>query len=363
MDSTTLKKGVSQFAAISPTLQRVIPTPTEEWSASKRFVKWGTDNLYPYYLLNLYRSVTTLRSIVDGAVNYTVGDEVTIDKLKGRMNRLGETVRDLVRKMAFDYWLFGGYALQVIRSNDNKIAELYHLPMQYLRWDKEGEVYTYSEKWDEQFGRAYKVTEYPKFVPKFTDKSSVYVKMNTHLGVYPEAMYLAAVRACEIERSIDEYHLNSIENGFLGSYIFQFNNGRPSDEVMAEMERNINEKFGGSANAGRIMMVFNEDETTGLKVERVEQPDFADRYNSLASHCRQQIFSAFHANPNLFGIPTESLGFNNEEYEASFKLFNRTMIQPVQDMIVDSFGFIFGNRAKVAIKPFSIEKDTTEIVE
>lgn len=363
------QKSLIRLAAINQTTQRSIPTPTEEWNASRRFIKWGDDNLYPYYLLNLYRSVTTLRSIIDGAVNYTVGDDVVVDRLGGKMNRTGESARDLVRKMAFDYWLFGGYALQVIRSNDNKIAELYHLPMQFVRTDKEGEVFYYSEQWDKRGGRSFKVTQYPKFVPKFDSnlsdgKSSIYLFKSSHISAYPEPQYLAAVRACEIEKSIDEYHLNSIENGFLGSYIFQFNNGTPNDTMMAEIEANVNEKFSGSANAGRIMLVFNDDKETGMTVERVEQPDFAERYNSLASHCRQQIFSAFHANPNLFGIPTENLGFNNEEYEASFKLFNRTMIQPVQDAIVDSFDYIFGKRVKVTIKPFSIDRtDTNTIVE
>ena len=361
--ATEGQKSLIRLAAINQTVQHTLPTPTEEWNSSKQFIRWGDDNLYPYYLLDLYRGVTTLRSIVDGAVKYTVGDEVSVDRFGGKMNRTGETARDLVRKMAFDYWLFGGYALQVIRSNDNKIAELYHLPMQYLRTDKEGEVFYYSEQWEK--GGRQKATQYPKFVPKFSeDKSSVYMFKESHISAYPEPHYLAAVRACEIERSIDEYHHNSIENGFLGSYIFQFNNGRPNDEQMAEIERMVREKYSGSANAGNIMLVFNDDKETGMTVERIEQPDFAERYNSLASHCRQQIFSAFHANPNLFGIPTENLGFNNEEYEASFKLFNRTMIQPVQDAIVDSFDYIFSKRVKVTIKPFSIDRtDTNTIVE
>lgn len=348
------------FAAIDKVVEKNIPSAREENVRGKRYVIWGDKNLFPDYLLTLYRNVTTLRGIVDGAVNYTVGDEVTTAAMNDKMNKKGETSRDLVRKMAFDYWLFGGFALQVIRSNDGRVSEIYHLPINWLRWDKEGERYFYSEEWNSY---RFKMTERPKFVRDFIkEKDSILVRKSSHISVYPEPMYLAALKACEVERSIDTYHLNSIENGFLGSYIFQFNNGEPTDELKAEIERNIQEKFSGSANAGRIMMLFNDNEETGMKIEKVEQPDFADRYNSLASHCRQQIFSAFHANPNLFGIPTESLGFNNEEYEASFKLFNRTMIQPVQDMIVDAFDAIFGVKGSIQIKPFSMDA-ATQIVE
>lgn len=345
------------FAAIDKVIERNIPSAREEWANSKKYVQWGDRNLFPEYLLSLYQNVTTLRGVVDGAVNYTVGDDATTAELNGRMNLSGETVRDLVRKMAFDYWVFGGFALEVIRNNDGTVAELYHLPMNFLRWDKEGERFFYSEEWDKY---RYRMTERPKFVRDFTGNAdSVLVRKSSHLGVYPTPCYNAAIKACEVERSIDDYHLNSIENGFLGSYVFQFNNGQPTDEVKREIEKNIQEKFSGSANAGRIMMLFNDNEETGMKIEKVEQPDFADRYNSLASHCRQQIFSSFHANPNLFGIPTENLGFNNEEYESAFKLFNRTMIQPVQDMIVDAFDTIFGKRGSVQIKPFSIEREAT----
>lgn len=349
------------FSAIERRIQRAIPTAVEEWNAGKRYVKWGDRNLFPDYLLSLYRSTTTLRSIVDGAVNYTVGDDVQSSVLGNKMNRTGETSRDLVRQMAFDYWLFGGFALQIIRNNEGGIAEVYCWPIHQVRWDKEGERFYYSEDWSRY--AQFVDTERPKFVPEMVEnKDAFLVRKSTRLSVYPEPIYAASIKACEIERSIDEYHLNSIENGFFGSYIFQFNNGQPSDEVKAEIERNVTEKFAGSSNAGRIMMLFNDNEETGMRLDKVEQPDFAERYNALASHCRQQIFSAFHANPNLFGIPTESLGFNNEEYEQSFKLFNRTMIQPVQDLIVDTFDYIFGVQGSVKITPFSLEK-STKIIE
>lgn len=348
------------FAAIDKRIERNIPSAREEWASGKKYVQWGDRNLFPDYLLSLYHTVTTLRGVVDGAVNYTVGDEVTTAVLGGKMNKSGENVRELVRKIAFDYWVFGGFALQVIRNNAGDVAELYHMPINFLRWDKETERFFYSEEWDKY---RFRMTERPRFVRDFTNNAdTVLVRRSSHIGVYPEPCYIASIKACEVERHIDDYHLNSIENGFLGSYIFQFNNGQPSDDMKREIEKNVQEKFSGSANAGRIMMLFNDNEETGMKIEKVEQPDFADRYNSLASHCRQQIFSSFHANPNLFGIPTESLGFNNEEYEASFKLFNRTMIQPVQDMIVDAFDTIFGVKGSVQIKPFSLDR-ATEIVE
>ena len=88
--------------------------------------------------------------------------------------------------------------------------------------------------------------------------------------------------------------------------------------------------------------------------EQIKTEDFGDKYRSLASWCRQQIFTAFRANPNLFGIPTESLGFSQEEYDSAFRLFNRTRIQPAQQAIVSAFDAILGDGA-LSIVPFSMD--------
>lgn len=343
---------VITFAAINKRLQRNIPEATEEWNTRKTYMLWGKKNDYPNYLLKLYDTVGTLQSVIAGSVKYTVGDDVLTQKLGNKMNKTGETARELVVKLAFDYWVFGGFAMQVIRSNVGEVSELYHLPLNFLRWDKKAQIFFYSEDW---LDSRTKPDERPKFVPDFTDqKDTVLLVKQAHLGTYPKPVYNAAIKACEIEAGVDDFHLSNIENSFMSSAILHFKNGDPTDEIKDEIEKNVSEKFCGANNAGRPVLIF--DDSDSLDIQTLDMPDFADRYNSLASHCQQRIFSAFHANPNLFGIPTENLGFNNEEYEASFKLFNRTMIQPVQMLIIGAFDRIFGEVGSIQIKPFSMDR-------
>ncbi|MGD7407521.1 hypothetical protein ACQCP7_25950, partial [Ralstonia pseudosolanacearum] len=81
------------------------------------------------------------------------------------------------------------------------------------------------------------------------------------------------------------------------------------------------------------ILSWNANKESAATIESVKIEDFGARYDALAKRCRQEIFTAFRANPNLFGIPTESLGFSSEEYESAFKLFNRTQIRPCQRKI------------------------------
>lgn len=144
----------------------------------------------------------------------------------------------------------------------------------------------------------------------------------------------------------------------MGSYIINFNNGRPEESEMDEIAKNVTEKYSGAQNAARIMVAFNDNQDTAITVTKLEMQDFGENYNTAAKNARQRIFTSFRANPNLFGIPTENLGFSNEEYEAAFKLYNRTQILPVQKKIIDTLDYIFGVEGSITIKPFSLEVET-----
>lgn len=375
MSQNSEKRHVS-FAAIDQYVETNIVLPTEKVT-NRDFVEWGKGNNYPGYLLDLYNNVTTLRSIINGNIDFITGDDVSILPLgerfaDGIMNTRGDLITDIVRDLAKDYNLYGGFALQIIRDHNGDVAEIYYIDMRYLRSNKENDVFYYNEHW-EKGGRT-DVIKYPKFMnnlnwASMTDEerdrhaSSILFVKNVHTQVYPAPMYAASIKACEIERCIDDYHLNAIENGFTSSMIINFNNGDPGDDIKEEIEDDFNEKFSGHQNAGRIMFCWNRDRTSATTITEPKVEDFGNRYHALSTHSRQQIFSAFRAQPLLFGLTSDvNTGFSTEEFEQSFKLYNRTQIRPVQRLIADAFDRIYGAKGVLSIKPFSLESDNEQEV-
>ena len=372
--SSVNKKANFSFAAINPYAESNIISPKEKQYTGKDYVEWGDGNLSPEFLQALYDNVPTLKSIIDGCVDYVVGNNITILPLNeslapGTMNVKGDTITEQVRDVAGDCFQAGGLALQIIRNGFGGIAEVHYTDISFLRSNKENTVFYYSENWNK--GGRKDVVVYPAFIPNLdwnalSDEernrhasSILYVK-RSNKRTYPVPCYAAAVKACEIERCIDDFHLNAINNGFTGSYIINFNNGVPDDNIKEEIEDSFNEKFSGHENAGRIGFSWNPNKESATTIEKVEVEDFGEKYKSLESNSRQKIFTAFRANPNLFGIPTESLGFSSEEYESAFRLFNRTMIRPVQMMIADAYDKIYGRTGVLTIEPFSLEETNKE---
>ena len=360
------------FAAIDPYIDRNIILPVEKFVPAKDLMEWGTRNSYPDYLLDLYNNVPTLSAIINGNIDFITGDDVSILPLtqhlpNGIMSNRGDHIREQIKDISKDYEIYGGFALQIIRNLIGEVAEVYYIDMRFLRTNKEGNVFYYCEDWSKSVRKD--VIVYPAFMPNLNwdalddetrnrNASSILYVKNVHTQVYPAPLYAASIKACEIERLIDDFHLSDINNHFVSSAIINFNNGIPDDDVKEQIEREFTEKFCGASNGGRTVFSWNPNKESATDIVEFEVKDFGERYKSLSDHSRQQIFTAFRANPNLFGIPTEGNGFANEQYAESFKLYNRTQIKPVQRMIADAYDKIYGQPKVLTIVPFSMDGES-----
>lgn len=375
MSQNSEKRHVS-FAAIDQYVETNIVLPTEKVT-NRDFVEWGKGNNYPGYLLDLYNNVTTLRSIINGNIDFITGDDVSILPLgerfaDGIMNTRGDLITDIVRDLAKDYNLYGGFALQIIRDHNGDVAEIYYIDMRFIRSNKENDVFYYNEHWEK--GGRKDVIIYPKFLrnldwASLTDEerdrhaSSILFVKNVHTQVYPAPMYAASVLSCEIEKAISQYHYNSLNNNFCPDIIINFNNGDPGDEIKEEIVSDLEEKFSGYQNGKRFMVSFNKDRMSAVTIDAIKTDDFSERYKALEESCRRQIFAAFRAQPLLFGLNMDiSTGFSTDEFEQTFKLYNRTQIRPAQRLIADAFDRIYGSKGVLTIKPFSLESDTEQEV-
>lgn len=348
------------LAAINPYIEVNIQKPIQELVKGKDFVKFGETNTYPNYIEDIIDNCSTLTSIIYGSADFVIGDDIITNK--EIINKKGETLRDIIYKCAVDYFAFGGYYLQVIRDTFGNPVEIYWLDYKHVRTNAKNDIFFYSEDWNKSFGRVQYLV-YPKYIKDGNATTSIiYVKNQKCRGIYATPLWQSAIKSALIENKINDYHLNGISNGFAGSYIVNFNNGIPNDEVKDEIEESINEKFSGSENAGRILISFNDSKERAVDVQKLEVDDFGEKYNTLAKRSREQLYGVFGATPALFGVMTETTGFNTQEFAESFKLYNRTRIQPVQQTIVDSLNKIWGD-LQVEIKPFNLNNNTEENVD
>lgn len=348
------------FRAVDQVLVDNIVEPIEE-DSKKGFWKWGLNNDYPQYLDGLYKEVATLRSIIEGTIDFVVGDRIEIDDVVWNevVNDKGVTPEDLCRDLTRDYLKYGGFAVNVVRNKEGKVGGLYYVPLERLRFNEDRSEFYYSRDWSKSIGRV-KFGVYKRFDPRGKDASSIYVYTNNRTDVYPSPKWAASVKAAEIERQVNDYHLNSIVNGFSASYLISLNNGVPSETEADEIEENMVEKFTGSGNGGRLVINFANDRDHSAELSKLETEDAGEKYKSLIERTKSELFTAFRATPNLFGLPTAT-GFSTEEYMEAFKLYNRTAVRPIQNILVRTVNYLIGKEMRIV--PFTLEEKENNVEE
>lgn len=357
MESNENNKKVSlRFAAIDKHLEKSIPSSKEGYSTGRSHVTWGDMDDYPNYLYSRYLECPVLETVINGTSDFIVGNGIIASPME-YPNRKGETWEELFSKLSCDYLTFGIAYLQVLRDKAGRVAEFYHLDSRYMRSDLYNEMFFYNEEFGKKYGRKNKTVIYPKFVRDAVEvpASVICIKTPMSRSTYGVPVWGAALRAVEAEIEIDKFHLNELNNNFMASAIINLNNGQPSDDQADEIEQNFEEKLSGTENAGRFILSFNSSKDNATTIERLSTDDFDKRYESLAKKTETQIYTAFGANPNLFGCSSEgSTGFNQEEFESAFKIYNRCRIRPIQSRLIDAFDKAFGMKGSITIDPFSI---------
>lgn len=362
-NKTSEKKQLS-FAVCGNEDVPSIPDMTETTN-TKGWVNFGKKNDFPQYLWNLYLRSALLQSIINGTADYTIGDGLgtkdgtqaakTIDL--GKVNRKGETLDDVVKKVINDYLIFDGFALQIIFNKIGGIGELYWLDFRNCRTDEDEKMVYYSKEWEKS---SPKKVDYVRYDGTQKSGSAVfYFKGHKSRGVYPIPRYSGALNAIETSTEIARYHLSAIHNNFNGNLIINFNNGEPTDDVKRDIEKKIKNKFAGADNGGKFLVSFNDSKENGVEVVRLQDDNTDKKYEQLRVDTYKEIFIAFRCQPQLFGFVIEGSLFNKEEYKQAYDLYYKTVVVPIQNDITRCLSKIYNvDETDIYFKPFILTENT-----
>ena len=103
------------------------------------------------------------------------------------------------------------------------------------------------------------------------------------------------------------------------------------------MKIKIADKFGGSSNAGKFILAFNDSKETAAEVSPVHLPDAHAQYQFMSDEATQKIMLGHGiVSPILLGIK-DNTGFGNnaEELRTASVLMDNVIIKPLQDEILN----------------------------
>lgn len=315
-----------KFATVTP--HGIIVPDVVDKKTSKKYINWGEDNKLPNYLWDNYLSCSNLQAIVNTVVDFVIGEGV--DTVFSQQD-----FADNIQKWVTDYILFGGFAVEGLRNRNGDIAQLNYMNVMNVRVDEELTTAFLSNNWGSWSGKS--IIELPLY--KEDEKQShfiYYFRGNITRNINPIPMYVASLKSIEILNNVKNFHLNNLTNGFTASSIINLNDGTIKTRELSEIKKQLEEKFTGSSNAGKFILMNGGDKEHEATVVRLDADNFGDLYKTLTDSSENDLYVAFRINPILVGVNVQT-GFSKEEFENAFALYNSTMITPIKNIFIKHF--------------------------
>lgn len=234
---------------------------------SDRFWRWGDDNQFPVALALMSRRSTTHRRIINDKADYISGKGVACDEgqpllrnFAERVNGSGETLRQLLNKLAFDKSLFGNAFLEIVTDERRSFLALFHQDASRCRVARDSTHILLHHDWasfrpDE--ARTLPLWPLTERQPDGTVRAMIHYKdyepLFEHYGVPP---YIAGFNVSAIAYKTDRWNISRLDNSFQLSGVMMLDSTVDTEEQAERIVRTAEQKFGG--NPGQVMFVIKD---------------------------------------------------------------------------------------------------------
>lgn len=339
-------------------------TPDFYQEKNKKYVNFGSDNLYPLYLVDLFNRSAKHNAILTGKQTYVYGSGLKIEgvwDLFANANRF-DSLDEIFNKCILDKLLYGGYALQIIWDRvGESIAEIYHMDFSKIRSNVDNTEFYFNNEWADPRS---KLKSYKVFNPEKKQGAQIYYYRDYRPAVttYPLPEYIGAIPYIECDVEIANYHRSNLHNEFFFGGILSFNNGEPTQEEKDDLVRRLNRRHKGTDNAGRWIINFSDRVDNAPTVIPIQPNELDKQFDLLNTQVQEEIFVAHKiTSPMFFGIRVEGQLGGRSEMIDSFKLFEQNYVQPIQRHFEQLFNYLAntsGSTAVIEVKPLEMFKPT-----
>ena len=310
---------------------------------SKDFWRWGSDNNLPEALATLSRRSTAHRRIINDKADYISGkgfnydtSVALLDSIVKRANGDGESLRQVLNKLAFDKSLFGNAFLEVVTDENHSFLSLYHQDASRCRVAKQSQHILLHHDWAHfRPSEALSLPLYPKFEKQAdgTLRSIIHYKdyepMFEHYGV---PQYIAGMNVSAIAYKTDRWNITRLDNSFQLSGVMMIDNAVDSEEEASRLARMAEQRFAGKP--GQVMFIIrdesSDDNSRFIPIESQNDGDWKDLHDQATS----DIVVAHSWFRSLSGLDY-SAGFSAERILHEYEVALNTVILGEQSELLE----------------------------
>ena len=307
------------------------------------YIKYGENNDYPEYIVDLYNKSSKHSAIIKSKVHYITGNgwsgEADAQGFIDYANRV-ESLDDLTRKVSLDIEIFGGAYMEVIWDLAGKLAEIWHCDYVKIRTNKDNTQYWYKEDWKDNKVKPDVIAAFNPKLP--TGKQILYVKeYRPNIGIYGLPSYFAALNYIESDIEVSKHILGNAQTGFSASKLITLPNGEPNDEEKRNVDNRLRKTYSG-ADGKKYMIAFVNDISRKPVVDDLGTSDLTkEDFGRIDSLIQTNIFSGHQVTtPSIMGIAEAGKLGSRTEMRDGYEIFKNTYVNAKQMHLESVFNML-----------------------
>jgi hypothetical protein len=307
------------------------------------YIKYGENNDYPEYIVDLYNKSSKHSAIIKSKVHYITGNgwsgEPDSQAFIDKANRV-ESLNDLTRKVSLDVEIFGGAYLEIIWDLSGNLAEIWHCDYIKIRTNKDNTQYWYKEDWKDNKVKPEVITAFNPKLP--TGKQILYIKeYRPNIGIYGLPSYFAALNYIESDIEVSKHILGNAQTGFSASKLITLPNGEPNDEEKRNVDNRLRKTYSG-ADGKKYMIAFVNDISRKPVVDDLGTSDLTkEDFGRVDELIQTNIFSGHQVTtPSIMGIAEAGKLGSRTEMRDGYEIFKNTYINAKQMHLESVFNML-----------------------
>ena len=338
-----------------------------------QWVDYGSDNMYPQYLIEVFHKRSNKhKAIINRKVDMIAGGgfQPVAGAESFFNNDWGKYSLDTtIVKSSTDYEIANGFAL-FVRWNGlgDKVVSYEHLPWHKARISPCGKKVLISKDWGNVRKAENKPVEYPIFNPRTAKDEPIqvlyHIKEAAGIDYYPMPYYSSSLVWIELDYEIGNFHLSSVRNGFMPSFILNFATGIPTEEEMDAVYRDFEKKYTGSENAGKFILAFSEGTEQQPTLTPIQLNDSDERFIMLHKEMMEEIFIGHGVtDPQLFGVRVAGELGGKDELLQNLAIFQSVYVDKRQRELESVYNKLFrfaGFEGNLKLNKYAINFDNVE---
>jgi hypothetical protein len=331
------------------------------------YIRFGSDNLYPQLLNQMYYTSPLHGAIVDYKTNACVGGgfEITVDKNASAMEKVDVytfdkrvNLKKIVPVVTKDVIIHNRLYFYLCFNQSGDLVKIKHIGAEKVRTDKYRENYFICDDWSSQID--IKIIKPYKFGVRQLE--CLYIWENNSVGqdVYPLPQYSSAMNWAFLDGEMSYLQKSNIINSIFPSFAMMFPKKPQSEEEKIAIKNTI-DKAKGAQNGGKAIAFFANNEESLPKIENIPTNSNDNLFQNTTESIDSKICQAHIIDPILMGIRVSGKLGSGSDIKQAYIIFEKNTIIPLRTIIEDIFNELFeigGLKAKFSINNFQIVNET-----